>query len=133
MVRGCDGRYSGCRYKGCSTRRKGERGMRTRRTEGGRGTTMATEKHWKQEENGKRGRHRCGETERERERGIEGESRRVEARRTNVPVTNRQRWNRKRDKQKLARVGKREGEVDGGVGEGIHRRETRSSTRMRGE
>ena len=38
MVRGCDGRYSGCRYKGCSTRRKGEReGMRTRRTEGGRG------------------------------------------------------------------------------------------------
>lgn len=69
----------------------------------------------------------------ERERGIEGESRRVEARRTNVPVTNRQRWNRKRDKQKLARVGKREGEVDGGVGEGIHRRETRSSTRTRGE
>lgn len=82
MVRGCDGRYSGCRYKGCSTRRKGERGMRTRRTEGGRGTTMATEKHWKQEENGKRGRHRCGETEREREReGLRvsrGESKRDE-------------------------------------------------------
>ena len=69
MVRGCDGRYSGCRYKGCSTRRKGEReGMRTRRTEGGRGMMVATERHWKQEENGKRGRHRCGETERERER-----------------------------------------------------------------
>lgn len=104
MVRGCDGRYSGCRYKGCSTRRKGEReGMRTRRTEGGRGMMVATERHWKQEENGKRGRHRCGETERERERErVEGESRRVEARRTNVPVTDRQRWNRKRDKQKLA-------------------------------
>lgn len=69
MVRGCDGRYSGCRYKGCSTRREGERGMRRRRRQrddGGNREALET--------GGKRGRHRCGETEREREseRGIEG-------------------------------------------------------------
>lgn len=114
--------------------------MRRRRTEGGRGTMVATEKHWKQEENGKRGRHRCGETEREREReGLraEGESRRVEARRTNVPVTDRQRWDRERDKQKLAIELEREKEswmewgreYIGEKHEAAHRREESESRR----